>query len=328
MTITISPFVIDTYDEVLTLWQQCEGIGLSNADSQENIGSYLERNPGMSFVALNEGQIIGAVLAGHDGRRGYIYHLAVHPEWRRHGLGRQLVDQCLQVLKGAGIQKCHLFIFNDNTGGIAFWKSIGLDFRKDINVISRKLEAEIEDTVFNLSSISPEVLSNQYLSIRKMTAKDWPAVRAIFEEGIATGDATFETKAPSWEEWDAGHLKECRLVATDAEKVVGWAALSPVSSRCVYAGVAEVSVYIKDGERGRRIGRRLLQALVQESEQCGLWTLQAGIFPENEPSIAVHERCGFRMIGRREKLGQMDGRWRDVLLFERRSSATGTGEAR
>jgi len=320
--------MIETYDEVLTLWQQCEGIGLSNADSRENIRYYLERNPGMSFLARTQDLLIGAVLAGHDGRRGYIHHLAIHPEWRQQGLGRQLVDRCLQALKIGGIQKCHLFIFNDNTGGIAFWKSLEWDFRKDISIISRKLEAVIKDAVFNFSSNSQEVLSNKNQAIRKMTMQDWPAVRTIFKEGIATGNATFETKAPSWEEWNAGHLKECRLVATDSEKVIGWAALSPVSSRCVYAGVAEVSVYITAGERGRRIGRRLLQALVQESEQSGIWTLQAGIFPENEPSIAVHRRCGFRMIGRREKLGQMDGRWRDVLLFERRSSVTGVGEAR
>lgn len=140
MTITISPFVIEAYRDVLTLWQQCEGIGLSDADSQENIRSYLERNPGMSFLARTQGLLIGAVLAGHDGRRGYIHHLAVHPEWQRHGLGRQLVDRCLQSLKGAGIQKCHLFIFNDNTGGIAFWKSVGWEQRMDISVISKTLE--------------------------------------------------------------------------------------------------------------------------------------------------------------------------------------------
>ena len=320
--------MIETYNEVLTLWQQCKGIGLSSADSLENIRSYLERNPSMSFLARTQGQLIGAILAGHDGRRGYIHHLGVHPEWRRQGLGRQLVDQCLQILRSEGIQKCHLFIFNDNTGGIAFWKSVGWDFRKDISVISRKIEAEIEGAVFNLSSNSQEILSNQYQAIRKMTIEDWPAVRTIFEEGIATGNATFETKVPSWEEWDAAHLKESRLVATDSERIIGWAALSPASSRCVYAGVAEVSVYVKNGERGRGIGKQLLQALVQESEQCGIWTLQAGIFPENEPSIAVHKRCGFRMVGRREKLGQMDGQWRDVLLFERRSSVTGVGKAR
>jgi ribosomal protein S18 acetylase RimI-like enzyme len=140
MTITISPFVIEAYHDVLTLWRQCEGIGLSDADSRENIRSYLERNPGMSFLARTQGLLIGAVLAGHDGRRGYIHHLAVHPEWRRHGLGSQLVDRCLQILKGAGIQKCHLFIFNDNTGGIAFWKSVGWEQRTDISVISKTLE--------------------------------------------------------------------------------------------------------------------------------------------------------------------------------------------
>jgi len=168
-------------------------------------------------------------------------------------------------------------------------------------------------------------MTGQHPIIRKMTAQDWPAVRTIFEEGIATENATFETKAPSWEEWDAGHLKESRLVATDSERIIGWAALSPVSSRCVYAGVAEVSVYMTADERGRRIGRRLLQALINESEQSGIWTLQAGIFPENEPSIAVHRRCGFRFVGRQEKVGQMDGRWRDVLLFERRSTVAGVG---
>jgi len=168
-------------------------------------------------------------------------------------------------------------------------------------------------------------MTDQYHVIRKMTVEDWPAVRTIFEEGIATGNATFETKAPSWEEWDAGHLKESRLVATDSEKIIGWAALSRVSGWCVYAGVAEVSVYVSTGERGRGIGKRLLQALIPESEQSGIWTLQAGIFPENEPSITLHRKCGFRQIGRREKLGQMDGQWRDVLLFERRSTVAGVG---
>jgi phosphinothricin acetyltransferase len=320
MTITISPFMIEAYDEVLTLWQQCEGIGLSNADSREKIRSYLERNPGMSFLAQTQGRLIGAVLAGHDGRRGYIYHLAVHPEWRRQGLGRQLVDQCLQALKIADIQKCHLFIFNDNTGGINFWESFGWEIRKNINIISRKFEADIEGAVFNLSPVSAEVLSNQHHALRKMTVEDWPAVLSIFKEGIATKNATFETEAPTWEKWDSDHLKECRLVAVDSGKVIGWAALSPVSSRCVYGGVAEVSLYIMESERGRGVGKQLLQALINESEQNGIWTLQAGIFPENESSIAVHWRCGFRFVGRREKLGQMDGQWRDVLLFERRST--------
>ena len=159
--------------------------------------------------------------------------------------------------------------------------------------------------------------------IRNLTAQDWPAVSAIYEQGIRTGHATFQTAAPAWEEWDAAHLGQCRIVATRGKAVVGWAALSAVSSRCVYAGVAEVSVYVAADERGGGVGRRLLEVLVEESEQHGIWTLQAGIFPENTASVAVHERCGFRIVGRRERLGQMEGRWRDVLLLERRSPSVG-----
>jgi len=148
-------------------------------------------------------------------------------------------------------------------------------------------------------------------------------VRSIYEEGIATGHATFETMAPAWEVWDAGHLKSCRLVAVDQGRTVGWAALSPVSGRCVYAGVAEVSVYVAAAERGRGIGQRLLAELVDASEREGLWTLQAGIFPENQASLVIHERCGFRVVGRRQKLGRLGARWRDVLLLERRSTTVG-----
>jgi phosphinothricin acetyltransferase len=161
------------------------------------------------------------------------------------------------------------------------------------------------------------------MTIRAMHPNDWPAVRRVYEEGIATGDATFESSAPSWEQWDAGHLAVGRLVAEFDGKVVGWAALSGVSDRCVYAGVAEVSVYVADSARGRGIGRQLLQALIEASETAGIWTLQAGIFPENTASIAIHARSGFREIGRRERLGRLGGRWRDVLLLERRSPRVG-----
>lgn len=161
------------------------------------------------------------------------------------------------------------------------------------------------------------------LLIRGMQEADWPAVRAIYEAGIATGDATFETSAPTWERWDAAHLPECRFVAVAADTVVGWAALSPVSSRCVYAGVAEVSVYVAPDRQGQGVGRKLLNALVLASEQQGLWTLQAGIFPENQASRALHERCGFRVVGVRERLGQLGGKWRDALLLERRSATVG-----
>lgn len=158
-----------------------------------------------------------------------------------------------------------------------------------------------------------------HLRIEPMQPTDWDAVRAIYREGIATGNATFETDAPPWEEWDAKHLTTCRLVARDDDGVIGWAALSPVSSRCVYAGVGEVSVYVGAAAQQRGVGRALLAALIETSEREGIWTLQAGIFPENIGSVALHRSCGFREVGRRERLGQLHGRWRDVLLFERRS---------
>jgi len=156
-----------------------------------------------------------------------------------------------------------------------------------------------------------------------MREQDWPAVRRIYEEGIATGVATFETGVSGWEEWGLWHLDSCRLVARAGEEVLGWAALSPVSERPVYGGVAEVSIYVGQAARGRGAGKRLLEQLVIESERAGLWTLQAGIFTENEASIRLHRSCGFREVGVRERLGRLDGVWRDVLLLERRSSRVG-----
>lgn len=163
------------------------------------------------------------------------------------------------------------------------------------------------------------------LDIRPLLAEDWRRVRAIYEEGIATGDATFETEAPDWAAWDENHLTTCRIVAEVGGRVVGWAALAPVSGRCVYGGVAEVSVYVGAEARGRGVGGALLAELVAASERAGLWTLQAGIFPENGASVRLHERAGFRRVGTRERLGRLEGRWRDVLLLERRSAAVGTG---
>ncbi len=159
------------------------------------------------------------------------------------------------------------------------------------------------------------------ISIRPMTSEDWPEVRRIYEEGIATDLATFETSAPAWPAWDDGHLDACRFVAVHGGRVAGWAALSGVSDRCVYAGVAEVSVYVSEDARGKGVGRALLEALVAASEQQNIWTLQAGIFPENMSSVALHERCGFRLDGRLERLGKLKGVWRDVLMLERRSMA-------
>lgn len=161
-------------------------------------------------------------------------------------------------------------------------------------------------------------------SMEAMQPQDWPAVRAIYLEGVATGNATFEQTAPDWEKWDAGHLAGVRFVArSDGGEVLGWAALSGVSSRCVYAGVAEVSIYVAESARGRGVGHNLMARLIADSEAQGIWTLQAGIFPENIASIALHERAGFRIVGTRERLGQMNGRWRDVVLMERRSPVAG-----
>ncbi len=160
--------------------------------------------------------------------------------------------------------------------------------------------------------------------LRAMTADDWVSVRSIYEEGIATENATFETESPDWETWDAGHIKSCRVVGLDdGGKVVGWAALTPVSSRCVYAGVAEVSVYVAQSARGQGFGRLLLQRLVKDSEAAGIWTLQSGILAENEASIRLHLTCGFRLVGKRERLGKLNKQWRDVVLMERRSKKVG-----
>lgn len=155
--------------------------------------------------------------------------------------------------------------------------------------------------------------------VEQMKTTDWAAVSAIYQQGIETGMATFETAVPTWETWDSGHMAGSRFVARREEQVIGWAALSPVSSRCVYEGVAEVSVYIAAAARGQGVGKALLQKLVTTSEQEGIWTLQASLFPENAASLALHRACGFRVVGRRERIAQLHGIWRDTLLLERRS---------
>jgi len=155
-----------------------------------------------------------------------------------------------------------------------------------------------------------------------MEAGDWPAVREIYEQGIATGDATFDTEAPGWEQWDAGHLKECRLVARDPEgEVVAWAALSPVQRKSAYRGVAEGSLYVREDVRGTGVGRQLSKAMVEAADAAGIWTVELWIFPENRTSIALCESLGFRIVGVRERIGQRAGRWRDVVVMERRSDA-------
>ena len=158
------------------------------------------------------------------------------------------------------------------------------------------------------------------LLIEQMQAQHWPAVELIYAQGLATGNASFETDTPSWEQFQAGHLPGHLLVALEADAVLGWAVLSPVSDRCAYQGVAEDSVYVAEKARGRGVGRALLTQLIRRAESASIWTVQAGIFPENTASIALHHACGFRTVGLRERLGQREGIWRDVLLLERRGS--------
>lgn len=161
--------------------------------------------------------------------------------------------------------------------------------------------------------------------IAPMTAADWPSVRRIYADGIATGHATFETRVPEWDAWDRNHRVECRLVARKEDAVVAWAALSPVSARACYAGVAEHSIYVDEGNRGLGIGRRLLAEFVAATESAGFWTLQSSIFPENRASIAIHLACGFRIVGRRKRVAMLNGVWRDTVMVERRSAVVGMG---
>lgn len=173
------------------------------------------------------------------------------------------------------------------------------------------------------------IVSQNKAIIRGMQAEDAAVILEIYSQGIQTGHATFASEAPSWQDWDDGHLPCCRLVAQLDGEVVGWAALSPVASRCVYAGVAEVSLYVAAHAKGHGLGSALMENLVGRSEADGIWTLQAGIFPENYASLALHERYGFVRVGMREKLGKMSfgpmaGQWRDVVFLERRSRVVGT----
>jgi L-amino acid N-acyltransferase YncA len=163
------------------------------------------------------------------------------------------------------------------------------------------------------------VASLPRVTIRGARPDDWPRIADIYAAGIATRNATFETEVPSFEEWDAAHLPEHRFVATDGERVIGWVALTGYSDRCCYSGVADLSVYVDPAVQGQGIGRALLEHLIADTEGSGIWTLQAGVFPENAASLALHRHCGFRVVGTRERIGELDGVWRDVVLLERRA---------
>jgi L-amino acid N-acyltransferase YncA len=157
------------------------------------------------------------------------------------------------------------------------------------------------------------------ITVEALRAEHWPCVSRVYDEGIATRNATFETEVPTWEAWDSSHLSDHRFVALRDGEVVGWVAVSPVSGRCCYAGVVENSVYVAESARGQGVGRGLLEELITSTEAAGIWTIQAGMFPENEGSIRLHEAVGFERVGTHERLGKLDGVWRDVLMLERRS---------
>jgi len=157
------------------------------------------------------------------------------------------------------------------------------------------------------------------VTIDDLRPEHWPEVARIYEDGIATGNATFETEVPTWERWNDAHLAAHRYVALDGGRVVGWVAVSPVSDRCVYGGVVENSVYVAGDARGKGVGRMLLQRLIDSTEAAGIWTIQTGIFPENQASLRLHESLGFDVLGRRKRIGKLHGIWRDVLFIERRS---------
>jgi L-amino acid N-acyltransferase YncA len=161
------------------------------------------------------------------------------------------------------------------------------------------------------------------LKFKPITANDWNSIATIYKQGIETGDATFEQDVPSWEDWDASHIEKCRIATILENQIVGWAALTQVSGRCIYAGVAEVSVYVHENFRGKKIGLQLLQKIIEESEKENFWSLQSGIFPENKASLSIHDQAGFRIIGIREKIGKMNGKWRNNTILERRSTIIG-----
>jgi L-amino acid N-acyltransferase YncA len=169
-------------------------------------------------------------------------------------------------------------------------------------------------------------MSHHEIIFRPIIANDFTTVADIYKQGINSGNATFQQEIPTWEEWDKGHIKDCRLIAIADNKIAGWAALSAVSGRAVYAGVAEVSIYIASDFRGQKIGTMLLDKLIVESEKAGFWMLQASIFPENIPSLTLHEQSGFRKVGYRERIGKMNGKWRHTILMERRSNYIGVDE--
>ncbi len=270
---------------------------------------------GHTVVLERAGRLVGTgTLLGDEVRRVF-----VDPACQKQGLGRLLMRKLEQQAASRGIGAVRL---DASLPAVAFYEDLGyVIFEESVLEVANGKKLRYYKMQKRLKSkVHGEQMN---ITIEKMTDEDWPAVVAILTEGIATGHARFEDTIPTWEQFDAMHLPQCRLVAKSGEGIVGWFVLSSISSRDVYRGVAEVSVYIKASTRSLGIGKILLKAGIDASEQAGFWTLQSGIFPENTASLTLHERCGFRVVGYRERLGQMHGHWRDVVLMERRSKTVG-----
>ncbi|MDV2481862.1 GNAT family N-acetyltransferase [Methanoculleus sp. Wushi-C6] len=263
------------------------------------------------------GRCVGYCVTSLSAERiGEVESLYVDEAYRSQGVGTALMHRALAWLDENGSIENGVSVAEGNEEAFPFYRRFGFYPR-------RTMLEQVRGSASTRPAGDARA-PGAACSIREMTAADWDEVRRIYLEGIATGNATFEAEAPSWERWDAGHLRPCRFVAANGERIFGWVAASPTSGRPAYAGVAEVSVYVERDARGQGVGSALLAELIAASEREGFWTLQAGIFPENAPSLALHKKHGFRVIGRRERPGRMkDGRWRDVLLLERRSRKAG-----
>ncbi|MBN1362540.1 MAG: GNAT family N-acetyltransferase [Sedimentisphaerales bacterium] len=270
---------------------------------------------GHTIVLEQDGRIVGTgTLLGDEIRRVF-----VDPVCQKRGLGRLIMQWLEEQAASRGIR---MVVLDASIPAQAFYQELDyitseercLEVANGKKLRYHKMQKTLKNTVCG---------EHMDITVEKMTDGDWPIVATILKEGIATGHATFEDAVPTWEQFDATHLPQCRLVARSGNAILGWIVRSGVSSRSVYQGVAEVSIYVKASVRGLGVGKTLLSAAIEASERAGIWTLQSGIFPENTASLSLHERCGFRVVGYRERLGQMHGAWRDVVLMERRSKIAG-----
>lgn len=270
---------------------------------------------GYTIVLEQNGRVIGAgTLVGDEIKRVF-----VEPILQKQGFGKIIMCKLEEKAGSLGVAAVKL---DASLPSKTFYDLLGYT---TLEKAFREVENNQRLHYYKMEKrlISKDTTNTMDIIIEKMKREDWPDVRNIYQEGIDTGNATFQAKAPEWEEWNKNHLHDCRLVARVQGQVVGWVALSPVSGRCCYSGAAEVSLYVKASARGKGIGKALLQELIEQSEAAGIWTLQGCSFRENAASLALQKACGFREVGFRERIGRLNGVWKDVVLMERRSKVAG-----